>query len=64
MDNLKTNRLISAVEMPREQIIHDLALLIVKSKMENGSVTTLGQIFSTYVEEVHGMKNVVEKYID
>ncbi|MDF2854229.1 MAG: hypothetical protein K0Q87_80 [Neobacillus sp.] len=64
MDITKFNLYRSSIEMPREQIIHDLALLIVKSKMENHSITTLGQIFETYASEVHGMKRVVEEYLD
>jgi hypothetical protein len=53
-----------SIEMPKEQIIHDLALLMVKSKMETGSIKTHYDILATYASEVLYFKKTVDDYID
>ncbi|MFJ5718133.1 hypothetical protein [Neobacillus sp. NPDC093127] len=64
MDITKFIMVKSSIEMPKEQVIHDLALLMVKSKMETGSIKNHIDILATYASEVHFMKRIVEDYID
>lgn len=48
--------LLKSIDKPIEDVIHDLSLLRVKSKMESGQVTTLGDMINSYADSVDDLK--------
>ncbi|GGB41773.1 hypothetical protein GCM10011409_19150 [Lentibacillus populi] len=49
--------LLKNIDKPLEDIAHDLSLLRVKSKMESGQISTIGEMFETYVDGVDTFKH-------
>ncbi|MBT2600938.1 MULTISPECIES: hypothetical protein [unclassified Oceanobacillus] len=60
MPKLTTEQL-KKIDKPIEDIVHDLALLRVKSKMESGNVSDLGSMFATYVDSVDDFKILLQE---
>ncbi|MGY6765676.1 hypothetical protein ACW73O_11630 [Faecalibacterium prausnitzii] len=48
------------IEVSKEQVAHDLALLVVKFKMENDKIHVLREMVDEYIQQYSDFKNVLE----
>ncbi|MBU5342269.1 hypothetical protein [Caldifermentibacillus hisashii] len=53
------------IEVSKEQVAHDLAMLVVKSKMDGDKIHLLGEMVDEYIQQYSDFMKVLEtKYSD
>lgn len=51
--------ILQSIDKSKEDVVHDLALLLVKQRMEKGNIKSLGELLETYADQVDTMKALI-----